>query len=40
MDADLRTTGAIAAWLARSSVRLGVRVSRGVIDLGKRLINR
>jgi len=38
MDADLRTTGAIAGWLARSSVRVGVRVGRGAIDLGRRLV--
>ncbi len=38
MDADLRTTGAIAGWLARSGVRVGLRVGRGAIDLGRRLI--
>lgn len=40
LDADLRTTGAIAGWLARSSIRFGVRVGRGAIDLGRRLIRR
>jgi len=37
LDADLRTTGKLAAWLARSGVRVGVRVGRGVLDLGRRL---
>lgn len=40
LDADLRTTGAIAAWLARSGFRIGVRLSRGVVDVGRRLIRR
>lgn len=40
LDADLRTTGVIAVWLGRSGVRIGVRVGRGVFDVGRRLIRR
>lgn len=40
LDADLRTAGKIAAWLARSGFRVGVRVGRGVFDLGRRLVRR
>ncbi len=40
LDADLRTTGAIAGWLARSSVRIGVRVGRGAFDVARRLVRR
>ena len=40
LDADLRTTGAITAWLGRTGVRVGVRVGRGVFDVGRRLIRR
>lgn len=40
LDTDLRTAGRIAAWLGRSAVRVGARVSRGVFDAGRRLIRR
>jgi uncharacterized membrane protein YkvA (DUF1232 family) len=32
LDADLRRTGHIAAWLGRSSVRVSERIGRGVAD--------
>jgi len=40
LDADLRTTGAIAGWLVRSGVRIGVRVGRGAFDVARRLVRR
>lgn len=43
LDADLRTTGAIARWLGRSGVRAGRRLVRTALHLsarsGKRLAN-
>lgn len=40
LDADLRATGAIAGWLARSGVRVGMRVGRGAFDIARRLVRR
>lgn len=40
LDADLRTTGAIAGWLARSTFRVSVRVGRGALDVARRLVRR
>lgn len=40
LDTDLRTTGAIAGWLARSGVRVGIRIARGAIGVAQRLARR
>lgn len=40
LDADLRATGAIAGWLARSGVRVSLRVGRGAFDIARRLVRR
>lgn len=51
LDADLRTTGAIATWLARSGVRIvrqvaseglraGAVVGEGLLDAGRRIVAR
>ena len=40
LDTDLRATGAIAGWLARSGVRVSLRVGRGAFDIARRLVRR
>lgn len=40
LDVDLRTTVAIVGWVARTGVRVGVRVGRGAVDFARRLISR
>ncbi len=40
LDTDLRTTGVIAGWLARSGVRVGIRITRGAIGVAQRLVRR
>jgi uncharacterized membrane protein YkvA (DUF1232 family) len=40
LDTDLRTTGAIAGWLARSGVRVTRRAASTAIDVGARLFRR
>ena len=40
LDADLRTTGALAVWLGRSGIRLGRRAVPTGADIGGRLFHR
>lgn len=40
LDADLRTTRAIAVWLARSGVRVGRKVASEAVGVGRRLTTR
>lgn len=40
LDADLRTTGAVTAWLVRSGFRVSLRVGRGAFDIARRLVRR
>lgn len=40
LDADTRTTGAIAAWLGRSGFRVGRRAARTAFEAGRGLVTR
>ena len=40
LDADIRTTGRVAAWLGRSGVRLGMRAVSNGVRLARRVLNR
>lgn len=40
LDADLRTTGAIASWLVRSGFRVSRRVGRAAFDIARGLARR
>jgi uncharacterized membrane protein YkvA (DUF1232 family) len=40
LEADIRTTGAVAAWLGRSGVRLGRRAVSTGVDLARRVLGR